>query len=81
MWERALQLISFIILYVAGIIFLFVSYDADLLLKDDDELNEIELSKRSDARTYLTSELILVPLCTNFIALAMKAYRDNTNGR
>ena len=81
MWERALQFISFIMLYAAGIVFLFVSYDADLLLKEDDEINELERVKRSDARTYLTTELILVPLCTNFIALAMKAYRDNTNGR
>ena len=81
MWERVLQVLSFVIFYAIGIVFLFIGYDVDLLLKDDDELNALELTERSEARSYLTGELIIVPLATNFIALAMKAYRDNTNGR
>ena len=81
MWERVLQVVAFIIFYAIGIVFLFIGYDVDLLLKDDDELNALELSERSSARSYLTGELILVPLFTNFLALTMKAYRDNTNGR
>ena len=64
-----------------GIAFLFIGYEFDLLLKEDNELEALELKQRSNARDYLTVELILVPLITNFLALAMKAYRDNTNGR
>ena len=81
MWERILQILAFIMFYVAGIIFLFISYDVDLLLKDDDELNLLQLEERSEARSFLTGELILIPMITNFSALALKAYRDNTNGR
>ena len=81
MWERILQIFAFIMFYVAGIIFLFIGYDVDLLLKDDDELNLLQLEERSEARSYLTGELILIPMITNFSALATKAYRDNTNGR
>lgn len=81
MAERLLQIFAFIMFYIAGIVFMFVGYDTEVLLKDDDELNAAELSERSSARGYLTGELILVPLVTNFVALATKAYRDNTNGR
>ena len=81
MWERMLQIFTFVMFYVAGLVFLFIAYETDLLMKDNDELNEIEIVQKRDARNYLTGELILIPLVTNFTALATKAYRDNTNGR
>lgn len=80
-WERILQLVSFVIFYIPGIAFLFIAYETDLLLKETKDLNEIELKQRSEVRSYLTGELIIIPLVTNFLALATKAYRDNTNGR
>lgn len=43
MWERILQVLSFVMIYVAGIVYLFLAYEFSLLSKDDDELNEVEL--------------------------------------
>lgn len=67
--------------YIAGIVFLFIGYDFELLNKEDDEINELEKFERDEVRNYLVGELIIVPLVTAFIAFAFKGYRDNTNGR
>ena len=81
-WERGLAIFSFVMIYVAGTVFLFISYETENLNKDDDELpNELDRKDRDDARNYLISELILLPMITCFMAFGAKAYRDNTNGR
>jgi len=41
MWERVLQVVAFLVFYAVGIAFLFIGYDTDVLLKEDDELNAL----------------------------------------
>ena len=38
-WERILQIVSFVIIYLVGIVYLFIAFDATLLSKNNDDLN------------------------------------------
>lgn len=79
--DRIAGVCAFLLMYIAALVYLFVVFDTSLLSKETDLLTEKEVIERNKARDFITGELILIPFITAFIALCLKAYRDNTNGR
>jgi len=79
--ERILQVTSFAILYISSIVYMLVAFDSSLLRKKDDELNEAELKEKNLCINYVAYEMILTPLCTSFIALVARMWRDSQNSR
>ena len=81
-FESVLQVFSFVMIYIAGIIYFMVRYDTSVLNKDDEDLLlEADRQERDNARNFLVYQLILLPITTCFLAFSAKAYRDNLNGR
>ena len=80
-WERIVTVVSFLVIYIAAIIYAIVAYDIGLLSKDKDELTVEELAERNECENFIAGELVLIPFITAFTAFMCKAWRDNTNGR
>ena len=81
LWERILTVCSFVLIYIAAIVYMIVAYDIGLLSKDKEDLNIEELAERNECENFIAGELVLIPFITAFIAFLGKAWRDNTNGR
>ena len=79
--DRIAGVCAFVLIYVASLVYLFVVFDTSLMGMDEDDLTAEQLIERNSARDFVTGELIIIPFITAFIAILMKAYRDNTNGR
>ena len=60
---------------------MFAAYDISLLQKEDDELTAIEVYDKNACINYISTELILTPLCTSMIAFGARAWRDSSNNR
>lgn len=76
-----LQIGTFVIIYIAGLVYLFAVYDVSLLNKEDEDLTIAEIQEKQNGRDFITGQLIIIPFITAFFAFGAKAYRDNTNGR
>lgn len=79
--ERIMTVLSFVMIYIAGIVYMVVRWDLSLLTTDDVDLNIVDKIEKDECLKFLAEFLILIPLITALIALGMKAYRDNMNGR
>lgn len=68
-------------MYVSALIYLAVRWDISLLSTEDSELSLSDILEKDQQIEYVTGVLILTPFITAFIAFALKAFRDNKNGR
>lgn len=79
--ERVLQVVSFMVLYISSFAYMMIAFDVSLLQKENSELNLLELHEKDELINYISTEMILMPLISSFMAFVLRAWRDSQNHR